>query len=354
MSSLKSFPTSPQYRILLQDKNLTPLERNTLLLLADQIDPKSHMATVSYEQLRPYLSSSTAGTKAALETVIRAITVLRLTRWIHLTPRRRDPNTGQVQVNQYGVHAAPLSFAAVLEADADYLPLLARSLAHDHPVVRQAAEAVLAEIAHDPDRVTLLSPDLRIRSGEVSQSEAKNASTVEPKSGSVRTYKIINKEVHTYGTKPDPEKSASVPRLSLPPRFESLQPDQQNDILAKLGKVPPTQRQPVLDEWDSRCERGEARNPVAYLFGLIKKALAGQFRLWAGRKAVQEQTPPEVVPVVNQVRQAAPAVPPSPPQPDYQPASPEVANAHLDAICLRFGFKRRRPGEGKGHAPALT
>ena len=327
MSFLKPFPTNPQHRILLQDKNLTPLERNTLLLLVDQLDPKNHMATVSYEQLRPYLSSSTAGTKAALETVIRAITVLRLTRWIHLAPRRRDPNTGQVQVNQYGVHAAPLSFAAVLEADADYLPLLARSLAHDHPVVRQAAEAALAEIATDPDLGMLLSPDLRTRAG------ANNSpSTVEAKSDTVRTYKILNKEVHTYSTKPIPEKSASVPRLSLPPRFESLQPDQQNDILVRLGKVPPTQRQPVLDEWDCRCERGEARNPVAYLFGLIKKALAGQFRLWAGRKAVETETAPATVPAISKVRQAAPAVPPTPPQPDYQPAPPEVARGHLRNI----------------------
>ena len=345
MSALKPFPASAQHRILLQDKNLTPLERNTLLLLAAHTDPVSATATVSYEQLRPYLCHTTVGAQAAIETVNRAILVLRLTRWIHLAPRRRDPGTGQVQINQYGIHAAPLSFAAVLEVDAEYLALLTDSLTHKHPAIRIAAETVLAEIAADPNQKTLLSPKLCLWAGVEG-----NTDTVEPKSDTVRTYKILNKEVHTYSTKPDPEKSASVLPLNLPPRFESLQPDQQNDILVKLGKVPSTQRQPVLDEWDSRCERGEARNPVAYLFGLIKKVLAGQFRLWAGRKTVEVETALDAVPVVSKVSQSAPAVPPSSPRPDYQPASLEVANAHLDNICLMLGMKRRRSAGGM-HLP---
>jgi hypothetical protein len=350
MSAFTSFPTCPQHLALLQDNRLTILERNALLVLAAHVNPESLTATVSYEQLRPYLSQTTVGTQAAIETVNRAILVLRLTRWIHLAPRRRDPNTGQVQVNQYAVHAVPLSFADVLDADTGYLALLTDSLTHKHPAIRIAAETVLAEIAADSYLESRLSPDLCTRVG------ADNSpSTVEAKSDTVRTYKILNKEVHTYSTEPDPEKSASIPQLTLPQRFESLQPDQQNDILVKLGKVPPTQRQPVLDEWNCRCERGEARNPVAYLFGLIKKALAGQFRLWAGRKVVQEETTPEAVPVVSKVRQAAPAVPPIPPKPDYQPASLEVANAHLDDICLMLGMKRRCSGGGKGHpTPVLT
>ena len=291
-----------------------------------------------------------AGFQAATETVNRAITVLRLTRWIHLAPRRRDPRSGQVQINRYRVHATPLSFAAVLEADAEYLTLLTDSLTHKHPAIRIAAKAVLAEIAADPHQVNLLSPELCIWIGADG-----NTDTVEPKSVSVRTYKILNKEVHTYSTKPIPEKSASVLPLSLPQRFETLQPDQQNDILVKLGKVPPTQRQPVLDEWDCRCERGEARNPVAYLFGLIKKALAGQFRLWAGRKTVESATVPEAVPAASQANPVTPTVPPAPSKPDYQPASLEVANAHLDNICLMLGMKRRRSGGRQEQpAPAFT
>jgi hypothetical protein len=73
-------------------------------------------------------------------------------------------------------------------------------------------------------------------------------------------------------------------------------------------------RQAVLDEWAARCRNSAVRNPAGYLFGIIQKAIRGEFKAWAGESA------------------SAPPAPP-PPAPSSPPASratdPEVARAYL-------------------------
>lgn len=44
-------------------------------------------------------------------------------------------------------------------------------------------------------------------------------------------------------------------------------------------------QQSVLDEWDARCRCDTVRNPAGYLFGIIQKALRGEFTVWAGQAA---------------------------------------------------------------------
>jgi hypothetical protein len=78
--------------------------------------------------------------------------------------------------------------------------------------------------------------------------------------------------------------------------------------------VDEAQRQAVLDEWAARCRNSAVRNPAGYLFGIIQKAIRGEFKVWAGESA------------------SAPPAPP-PPAPSSPPASratdPEVARAYL-------------------------
>jgi hypothetical protein len=63
----------------------------------------------TYEQLRPWLASMPCAAQASHETVARALTLLRLTRWLSLVRRRRDPKTGRILGNLYVLHDEPLT-----------------------------------------------------------------------------------------------------------------------------------------------------------------------------------------------------------------------------------------------------
>ncbi len=53
-------------------------------------------AMPTYDQLAPWLASMPCAGRASHETVVRALTLLRLTRWLSLVRRQRDPRTGRI------------------------------------------------------------------------------------------------------------------------------------------------------------------------------------------------------------------------------------------------------------------
>ena len=77
-------------RALFLDRRLTPLERNAWQVLRLQLQSDGVTAFPTYDQLRPYLASMPCAAQASHETVARALTLLRLTRWLSLVRRRRD------------------------------------------------------------------------------------------------------------------------------------------------------------------------------------------------------------------------------------------------------------------------
>jgi hypothetical protein len=93
------------------------------------------------------------------------------------------------------------------------------------------------------------------------------------------------------------------------------------------------QRRDVLAEWHVRCAAGAVRDAAAYLFGLIRKALQGTFRLWAARKRPAQEPPAAKVQEAPRrpPQTLSPAEPPVP-EPADKPASREVARAHLERI----------------------
>src|SRR5690606_11610200 len=117
----------------------------------------------------------------------------------------------------------------------------------------------------------------------------------------------INKEVRTV------PRVRALQNLRLPERFLRLKDEQQAGALVALQQVDEPQRQAVLDEWEARCRNSAVRNPAGYLFGIIQKAIRGEFRAWAGHGAT-------VAPAARP-RASAPPAP--------VPASPEVVRAHL-------------------------
>lgn len=97
-------------RALFFDRRLTPLERNAWQVFRLQLNEDGLTASPTYEQLRPFLTSMPCVPKASHATVARALTVLRLTRWLSLVRRRRDARMGRVR---YFICNAPSASAVV-------------------------------------------------------------------------------------------------------------------------------------------------------------------------------------------------------------------------------------------------
>lgn len=312
-------------RRLFLDKRLTPLERNAWQIIRLHLDEDGATAFPSYERLRPYLAMTPCGAKASFETIARVLTLLRLTRWLSLICRQRDPKTGRKLGNLYVLHDEPLTPFEAMQLDAEYLELLCQSLGHASTAVRRVGQHVLQELADDPaiqtrllpTRVQMLTqrlagsldvpgyppqadtPDSEVggftppdsEAGLATESEtgAKPASILElrkPKSDSTVSSKYIYKvpttnTAHTLVDRETDPPSDPTPALQWPERFQSLRPTQQTGIKTALEPLDAATGQILLNEWDARCRKSRIRNPAGYLFGIIQKAFRGEFNAWA-------------------------------------------------------------------------
>ncbi len=322
-------------RRLFLDRRLTPLERNAWQVFRLLLNDDGVTAFPTYDQLRPWLASMPCGAQASHETVARALTLLRLTRWLSLVRRRRDPRTGRIQGNLYVLHDESLTPFEAMQLDPDYLELVSQSLSHSGKAVQVVGLNTLQEIADDPllqgrtlpSRLYVLAqrlqgePDtsypqeeashesedgdsalLRNVAAPSSESEAGvkpalNGTLRNPKQD--RTVREVSiKEVRTA----EPVRGAQ--NLRLPQRFGQLKQEQQAGTLVALRQVDESLRQAVLDEWAARCHNQVVRNPAGYLFGIIQRAISGDFKPWAGKSKgpaptkapISESTPREVVP----------------------------------------------------------
>lgn len=349
-------------RALFLDTRLTPLERNAWQVIRMQLTGDGLVAFPSYEQLRPYLASMPCVPKASFETVARAISLLRLTRWLSLVRRRRDAVTGRLQGNVYVLHDEPLTPFEAMQLDTEYLGLVSQALTHASKAIQRVGYHTLHEISEDPlvngrllptrlqviserlmrqgwvtdavgddDAPTTYPQDTRVHDSEVgadtllrnadkpaSESEAGHKPTPDgllrnPKQDrTVRTR--IKEEERTVPRACDP--AAGSP-LRLPERFLQLKEEQQAGAMVALLPVTATLHQAILDEWDARCRSHTVRNPAGYLFGIIQKALRGEFKAWVAAKETDEAMPP------------APASAPRARPPPPIPADPAVAQAHI-------------------------
>ena len=334
-------------RALFLDRRLTPLERNAWQVLRLQLQSDGVTAFPTYDQLRPYLASMPCAAQASHETVARALTLLRLTRWLSLVRRRRDPKTGRILSNLYVLHDEPLTPFEAMQLDPDYLGLVSQALTHAAKAVQIVGMNTLREIAEDPmlngrtlpTRLQVLAQRmarnewagasypqapvdheseegqdglLRNLEGPSSESEAGLKSAPD---GSLRNPKedrtVRMDRINQVRTVP---RAKSLQHLRLPERLLRLKDEQQSGAMVALQQVDESLRQAVLDEWDARCRKSAVRNPAGYLFGIIQKAIRGEFKAWAGESASAPPAPP-------------PPAPSSPPA--SRAADPEVARAYL-------------------------
>ncbi|PKO82116.1 MAG: hypothetical protein CVU19_03395 [Betaproteobacteria bacterium HGW-Betaproteobacteria-13] len=338
-------------RALFLDRRLTPLERNAWQVFRLQLNDDGVTAFPTYDQLRPYLASMPCAAQASHETVARALTLLRLTRWLSLVRRRRDPKNGRILGNLYILHDEPLTPFEAMQLDPDYLGLVSQALTHAAKAVQLVGMHSLKEIAEDPllngrmlptrlqalaqrmvghdwlpksypqggiDHDSEEGQDGLLRNAEHPSSESEE-SPKPPPDGALRNPKedrtVRTDCINAVRTVP---RAKALQNLRLPERFQRLQEEQQAGAMIALQQVDEAQRQAVLDEWAARCHSSTVRNPAGYLFGIIQKAIRGEFKAWAGEGGPSPPTP----------RPAAPA--PSPAA--SRAADPEVARAYLERL----------------------
>ena len=343
-------------RRLFLDRRLTPLERNAWQVFRLMLADDGVTAFPTYEQLRPWLASMPYAGQASHETVARALTLLRLTRWLSLVRRRRDAKTGRILGNLYVLHDEPLTPFEAMQLDADYLALVSQSLGHSAKAVQVVGLNTLHEIANDPmlsgralpSRLQVLTERLarqgimasesypqedaahdseegaasRLRNGERPPSEseaglkpAPDASLRNPKQDRTVRSSRIN-EVRTTAREP------VLGDLQWPKRFAELKAEQQAGARMALQQVDGGLRQAVLDDWAARCSSHGVRNPAAYLFGIIQRAIRGEFNAWAKQPGAAPPTP-------------SPARAP-PPEPPRNVVPPEVARQHIERLRERL------------------
>ncbi len=332
-------------RALFLDRRLTPLERNAWQVFRLLLNDDGITAFPTYDQLRPYLASMPCTPKASSETVARALILLRLTRWLSLVRRRRDPRTGRIQGNLYVLHDEPLSPFEAMQLDADYLGLVSQALAHASKAVQTVGVHTLKEIAEDPllggralpTRLQVLVHRLASQGWSTTESYPQNETIHESEEGQealIRNGEPLSSEsdagrkAASDGLLRNPNEDRTVrnerisevrtvPRarenLRLPPRFLALKNEQQSGALVAMRQVDETLQQAVLDEWAARCQAGGIRNPAGYLFGVIQKAIKGEFHAWVGQPG---QT-------------ATPSPTPSPDAVPSKPADPAQVQEHL-------------------------
>ncbi|MFW0756404.1 STY4528 family pathogenicity island replication protein [Pseudomonas sp. H11T01] len=348
--SLDSVP-----RRLLLDSRLTPLERNAWQVFRLLLDGRG-LATPRYQDLQPYLSTVPYGSVASRETIARVLTVLRLTRWLSLVARGRDPTTGRLQGSLYVLHDEPLTPAEAMELDPDYLELVGHCLGHAAKNARIVAQHVLEEAQRDtdidqrrlPTRLDILGERLV---EQASVTSAPDATLHESELGEIAAVRIRatpgsesepGLEPSIHGSVRIPNAACTVlkeristvlhvssgmekPTLQWPAALQ-LSPEEQQAAVIALNKLEPGDRQAVLNEAGARCAAGGIRKPTAYLMGLIQRALRGEFHPWAG------QAEPSIA-VSSGPAAAPPPLPPPPPRSRKpgEPLSPLV-QACLDEL----------------------
>jgi len=349
-------------KALLLDERLTPLERNAWLTFR-ALAGSDGTVVLSYDALREYLPSAPGSKRAALETVSRAVLCLRLSTWIALVEYRRNPMTGFSMASRYAVRNQPLAFDEACLEDEDYLPLLERALGHASATIRQLAQSILDKAMRHPDRLEKLPAAMQERIRHLQHcdddhdpgdpggptppdSRVPEACSDIPKpvpssTTAVRTVqKEVLKEVRTYQSPTEVQASGA----DVPIRFRQLPQDQQQILTARLRGLPAEQRLAVLNEWDVRCESGGVHNAIAYLYGLIKKAVEGVFKLWAARKQAPQQSTPARV--ISNSPHGSPAAPsPSPSSPPASSGISEVGRWHLQQLRQKLNLPPRPIGQ---------
>ena len=372
-------------RKLLLDNRLTPLERNCWQVFRLLVNEDGITAFPTYDQLRPYLGMN-PGKHASRETVAKALTVLRLTRWLSLGRTVRNEINGQVQGNVYLLHDEPVTPAEALEFDKDYMTLLMQSMEHQNKAIKDIAAITWREFTSDPDvgrrlpsRIDTISdrlnaqtwavetkhnalpaPEFGIRTqqdlapeglsseSELSENSAKQGdlplsseSELSLKPLSTPSVRNPNSDSTYTNTDKSVSKSFVQPRESAGVNcllaLDLLKPEDRVKAREIMGPVPEHVREAVINQWKHRCTTGSVAKPLAYLTTLAGKAIRGDFNAeWnpSAPAATPTPTPPPARTVARPAQ--SPAQKPAP-----TATSMQTANSALTSLQALLDPRRR-------------
>ena len=371
-------------RKLLLDNRLTPLERNCWQVFRLLVNEDGITAFPTYDQLRPYLGMN-PGKHASRETVAKALTVLRLTRWLSLGRTVRNEINGQVQGNVYLLHDEPVTPAEALEFDKDYMTLLMHSMEHQNKAIKDIAAITWREFTSDPDvgrrlpsRIDTISdrlnaqtwavetkqnalpaPEFGIRTqqdlavdglsseSELSTNSAKQGalplssdSELSLKPLSSPSVRIPNSASTYTNTDKSVSKSSVQPRESAGVNWllalDLLKPEDRVKAREIMGPVPENLREAVINQWKHRCTSGSVAKPLAYLTSLAGKAIRGDFNAeWSPTAPAATPTSSPAASVV--ARPTQPAVP----KPAPTATAMQTANSALTSLQALLDPRRR-------------
>lgn len=127
-------------RLLFHDPVLEPVDKLVWAVIRHHADGKGATAFPSYQTI------GRCANVRGKATIARAIMLLRVTRWLSLCARVRDP-AGRFQGNVYALHDEPVTVQDACCLDGDYRVFLAQMTDYRHDRVRLVAGAVSDAIA---------------------------------------------------------------------------------------------------------------------------------------------------------------------------------------------------------------
>lgn len=304
-----SFPV-----MIIQDPVLEPVDKLVWMAIRLQAHEAGGKTTFPcYETIGKTANVSSSAT------ISRALTILRLTRWLTLCSKYSD--TGRrSQTNVYALHDEPLPLVDVIYLDSGYQSFLSKATEHYHARVKAVAGSVLTVFnkgrerpgnvgaaeqpiisnAHVPEPVE--KKVLRcyfsfsgkfmneLRNHSITKNSlgvpVQNIKTVENRVQNIKGNKIDNRPPQNLKTVRKKESSLIYPKR--------LSDDQWAHVDRILRKIPVNKRQQLLDEMEGRI-RAEQQgmdplyDELNYLNTLCKAMKKGTFKFNLGIKIYYER-----------------------------------------------------------------
>lgn len=293
--------------LLVQDPVLEPVDKVTWMVIRQRAQETGrNTAFPGYSEI------ARKANVASTSTVSRAIAVLRVTRWLSLCARVRDPG-GRFRGNVYALHDEPLPLADALHLDPDYMAFLRESLQHHHARVHAVAQGVIDSIDQDIEAGQDVCAPVSPMERRLDAVKALN------RQGALRYFSFNAKAMARLRNAPGagddqdqdqnskPVEERTRPPILDPPKSKLVPPDpgliypkrltaNQRELAARyLAAIPAPQRQAVLDELEGRLRAEQyGAKPVydelRYLHHLCTKVNGGGFQANLGLKVGQERS----------------------------------------------------------------
>ncbi|MDU8924288.1 STY4528 family pathogenicity island replication protein [Pasteurellaceae bacterium LIM206] len=330
---------------LLTDKYLTPRAKTAWQLIKLNAYQFQGTAFPSYDELALWLSDRAfQGKVLSRKIVSQTLLLLRLTRWLTLCETVRS-ETGQILGNVYIMNDEPLSVGDCVQLSDDYLRLLEKSAKHKDPLVKEIATAIIDEMFTDKSilwhtvshidvireryqqlnagfntqtQVTILPENLikavegtkqKLLSSPLSSNTefSKNQRELSEKTNDLlssnmelsnnnRDNSLISDLVPYWnsGTKYSTDTDISTKYSTVGDNFFSglnmkLTTSEKQQLALEMSSLDAEMKKAVLFEVRERIASGMIRNPLGYLFTIIRRAKNGDFKPYMLNKVARNK-----------------------------------------------------------------